>query len=255
MTMIKIYLKVPAIFLASLFVLATAAWYVKLRARQFGRREISAGLNSTQAPLCKNNIDIRINIARLASNSPDTRQAVGTLLLLGEDPECRKEIIRELLRAMNEQNPNVETDRSSYFLWSNGAAILGDLKAVEALDLLIEHLDLNDGFFSASMAHQPLVLGLEKMGIVAVPKLGIALQHHMSRDIRLSAALCLADIGGTEAMDALKKALDTETDQCVRRFITLSLPRPAGGLTTKERLASDDGEVLRQRLLAFRCGN
>ena len=64
---------------------------------------------------------------------------------------------------MNKPELNFVTDRSSYFLWRNGTAILGDLKAVESLDLLIEHLDASDGFFSASMVHQPAVLGIEKL--------------------------------------------------------------------------------------------
>jgi len=90
---------------------------------------------------------------------------------------------------------------------------------------LIKHLDKNDGFFSASMVHQPAVLGIEKMGSLAVPKLRNALQYP-KREIRLATALCLADIGGAEALAALKDALNTETDQCVRRFITLLLPTP-----------------------------
>jgi HEAT repeat protein len=252
--MTKIHRRVLALSLASLFVLATVAWCVTLRARQSGKQETTGGVNSTQASLCKNNIDIRINVERLASSAPEANQAVDRLLSLGKDsPECRKETISELLRAMNKLDLDFETDRPSYLLWSNGAAILGDLKAVEALDLLIEHLNLNDGVFSASMAHQPAVLGIEKIGVAAVPKLRIALQHNPSRDIRLSAALCLADIGGTQAIDALKEALGSETDQCVRRFITLSLPSPTDQVNPEPRPPT--GEVLRQRLLAFRCGN
>jgi len=155
---------------------------------------------------------------------------------------------------MNKQELNFMTDRASYFLWRNGAAILGDLKAVESLDLLIEHLDLNDGFFSASMVHQPAILGIERMGKLAVPKLRGALKHHPKREIRLATALCLADIGGTEAQAALKDALNTETDECVRRFITLSLPNPTE-VRSNPHLSTNEGEILRQRLLAFRCGN
>ena len=127
--------------------------------------------------------------------------------------------------------------------------------AVEALDLLIEHLDANDGFFSASMVHQPAVLGVKAMGVVAVPKLASALRQHPNRNIRLAAALCLADIGGPEATDALKQALSSESDQCVRRFISLSVDNPVDGKESKPRLSADDADVLWQRLLAFRCGN
>src|SRR6185369_4616813 len=119
--------------------------------------------------------------------------------MLGKgSPACRTETISQLIRAMDKPNLSFVMDRPSYFLWLNGAVILGDLKAVECLDLLIEHLDLNDGFFSASMVHQPAILGIEKMGTLAVPKLRVALEQHPRREIRLATALCLADIGGIE---------------------------------------------------------
>jgi len=148
---------------------------------------------------------------------------------------------------MNIPDLNFELNGPSYFLWRRGATILGKLQAIEALDFLIDHLDLNDGFFSASMVHQPAVHGVEAMGSVAVPKLSLAVQHHMNRNIRLAAALCLVDIGGQAAMEALRAALHSESDSCVRRFIELSLEKPGTGIEAPE--------LLRQRLMAFRCDN
>lgn len=252
----KIPPRVAAVFLVSMLALVIAAWQVTADSRYLRRYSNSIGENSTQAVLCKDNLDIRLNVERLASDVPDAKQAVERLLALGKgSPDCRNEAINQLLRAMNKQDLNFVADRSSYFLWRNGAAILGDLKAVESLDLLIEHLDLSDGFFSASMVHQPAILGIEKMGTLAVPKLRVALEHHPRREIRLATALCLADIGGTEAQAALKDALNTETNQCVRRFITLSLPNPTDEMRSNPHLSTNEGEILRQRLLAFRCGN
>ncbi|HKU76564.1 MAG TPA: HEAT repeat domain-containing protein [Pyrinomonadaceae bacterium] len=247
--------RVAAVFLVSLLALVTAAWHFTAESRRPRRSSPAVALNSTQAVLCKNNIDIQLNIERLASDEPEAKQARERLLALGKgSPECRTETISQLLRAMDKPNLSFVMDRPSYFLWLNGAVILGNLKAVESLDLLIEHLDLNDGFFSASMVHQPAVLGIEKMGGLAVPKLRNALENHPKREIRLATALCLADIGGSEAQAALKDALNTETDQCVRRFITLSLPNPTE-VRSNPRHSTNEGEILRQRLLAFRCGN
>ncbi|HEV8430589.1 MAG TPA: HEAT repeat domain-containing protein [Pyrinomonadaceae bacterium] len=193
-------------------------------------------------------------IHRLSSNRDEDKEAASNLLSLANDsPGCRDEIIKELVVAMN--RGLVEYNHSSFLLWSKGSAILGELKAVETLDLLIDNLNLSDGLFSASMAHQPVVLAVEKMGVLAVPKLATALKSHSNRDIRLAAALCLLDIGGSEALDALKSALSSETDQCVRCFITLSLPDPADGTKSKPRITAETGEKLMQRLLAFRCGN
>lgn len=246
--------RVAAVFLVSMLALITTAWHFTAESRRPGRSSLA--LNSTQAVLCKDNIEIQLNIERLASDEPEAKQARERLLALGKgSPDCRTKTISQLLRAMDKPNLSFVMDRPSYFLWLNGAVILGNLKAVESLDLLIEHLDENDGFFSASMVHQPAVLGIEEMGSLAVPKLRVALEHHPKREIRLATALCLADIGGPEALAALKDALNTETDQCVRRFITLSLPTPTEEGKSDPRLSENVGEVLRQRLLAFRCGN
>jgi HEAT repeat protein len=193
-------------------------------------------------------------IHQLSSYGNEAYEAASKLVASANDsPECRDEIINELVQEM--KKGLVEYNQSSFMLWKKGSAVLGELKAVETLDLLIDNLNLSDGLFSASMVHQPVVLAVEKMGVLAVPKLATALKSHSNRDIRLAAALCLLDIGGSEALDALKSALSSETDQCVRRFITLSLPDPADGTKSKPRITAETGEKLMQRLLAFRCGN
>jgi hypothetical protein len=187
--------------------------------------------------------NISIAIEKLSQDTIEGTDAAKRLMSLAKtSPECREKIIQELLLMMNKPRLNFEADRASFFLWSKGASILGHLKATEALDVLIDHLNSNDGFFSASMAHHPAVRGVITMGVIAVPKLSDALRHNGNRDIRLAAALCLKEIGGQGATDALKLALKSESDQCVRRFIEPSFQYPTG-------------EVLQERLLAFRCGN
>jgi len=191
-------------------------------------------------------------IHKLSSDTPEAFQAASKVLdLANESAACRDAVINELVAALDKAD--LQNDSSAFHLWARGSAILGELKAVEALDLLINHLDLNDGFFSASMTHQPVVLAVERMGALAVPKLGYALKSNTNRDIRLAAALCLADIDGSEARHALSAALDSEKDPCVRRFIMLSLPDDTAA--SNQRVTPNDGEILRQRILAFRCGN
>jgi hypothetical protein len=92
------------------------------------------------------------------------------------------------------------------------------------------------------MSHQPAIGGITAMGNAAVPKLAEALKLNPRREIRLNAALCLNEIGGHEATEALKQAFPNESDQCVRRFIELLL-------------APATVDILQQRLLAYRCGN
>jgi hypothetical protein len=216
---------------------------------------VSAADPTIVAP-CSPQLDVNVAIPQLASEDWAEAQKTRNALreYSKESPRCRHEIIEALTKAMTKPNLNFVTDQFTYRLWLLGSMLLGDLKAVEAIDLLIDHLDLNDGSFSSSMVHQPAILGVTGMGVVAVPKLGIALQQSPNRNVRLAAAFCLVDIGGQKAMDALKQALRSESDQCVRRFISLST-NSSGRLNSKPLSSANDGDILRQRLLAFKCNN
>jgi HEAT repeat protein len=214
------------------------------------------------AAACSPQLDINVAIRQLASEDWAEAQKTRNVLreYSKESPGCRNEIIEALTNAMTKPNLNFVTDQFTYRLWLHGSMLLGDLKAVEAIDLLIDHLDLNDGFFSSSMVHQPAILGVTGMGVVAVPKLGIALQQSANRNVRLAAAFCLADIGGQEAMGALKQALGSESDTCVSRFIRISIEISNNELKSKARPSKQSDtdaqiDLRRQLLMAFRCDN
>lgn len=211
---------------------------------------------------CGAEISVPDALGGLASNEELMRQQTKKTLVAysRKSPSCRLTIVHALIEAMDKPNLNFLLDHSSFLLWTEGSLLLGELKAEEAIDLLIEHLDLNDGLFSASMSHQPAVLGLTKMGAVAIPKLSIALRSHQNRNIRLAAALCLLGIGGPSAMEALKGALKSQSDECVRRVIGLSLEIFGKGSVNNARSSKQsdiDTEInlRRQLLLAFRCNN
>jgi hypothetical protein len=214
----------------------------------------------TPKSICETEIDLNYSINKLSSEvSAGTAEVTKTLAEHSrQSPECRMQVITALIRAMDKNELNFLTDRGSFFLWSNGSKLLGELKAVEALDLLIQHLDLNDGEFSASMNHQPAVKGVVLMGSLAVPKLSLALKVSKNRNIRLAAALCLLQIDGSEALSALTEALSSESDSCVINFIQISLM-----ILGKEHNAKKEGssqndiealiELRRRSVLAFRC--
>ncbi len=225
-------------------------------------RESDSNQGTRYAAACSSEIDLTTAIKNLSAG--DWAQADQTRRSLLDYSKrslrCRKEIIEALTQAMKKPNLNFVSDQSSYFLWLHGSPVLGDLKAVEALDLLIDHLDMNDGLFSASMVHQPAVLGVEAMGVVAVPKLRVALQHNANRNIRLAAALCLMDIGGRDAMNALKQALGSESDSCVNRFIRISIEIANNELKSKTRPSTQSYtdkqiDLRRQLLMALKCDN
>jgi hypothetical protein len=195
---------------------------------------------------------VRSHIQKLSSDATERRQEAAIKLLdLGkESAGCRDVVINEVMSALSKAD--LDNDDSAFHLWATGSGILGRLKAVEALDLLIAHLDLTDGLFSASLAHEPVVLAMEKMGEVAVPKLAVALKTNPKTRIRLAAALCLSLTGGSEAVEALNSALVSEPEACVRRLVSLLLREPEKHDSNRP-FTTADGELFRQRLQAYAC--
>ena len=211
---------------------------------------------------CSGQIDPNAAIKILsAGNWTEAEQTRKQLLdYANSSVDRRNETVQALIRSMTKPNLNFISDKSSYFLWLHGSIVLGELKAVEALDLLIDHLDLNDGSFSASMAHQPAILGITAMGVVAVPKLKVALQHNANRNIRLAAALCLNEIDGQDAMKALSQSLASESDPCVSRFIQIAIEisnsKVNANVSPAKQSESDKRvKLIQELLMAFKCDN
>jgi HEAT repeat protein len=124
---------------------------------------------------------------------------------------------------MDKSDLDFQRNRSDYYLWRYGAAILGDLRASEAIDLLIRQLESNDGLWSSTMVHQPALNGLIRMGPAAIPKLSTILVESHDQHTRRDAVYCIASIGGLQALTALKKASPSQSDDCVRHFIEASI--------------------------------
>ena len=131
---------------------------------------------------------------------------------------CRQRVIRALMNAMDQ--PGTELER--YPLWDNGARVLAELRAVEALDLLITNLGFTDDF-SISMSHYPSVSAVIDIGLPALSKLEIVLNQNPNPNMRKLAAFCVAKIGGPRARSMLKKASSRESNECVNRFLRISL--------------------------------
>ena len=175
-----------------------------------------------------------------------------------ESAACRTAVIRTLMDRMDQPGLDLESDTPSYLIWREGATLLGELKASEALDLLISHLHLNDGYHSSSQVHQPAIPGVLALGDIAIPKLEIALRENANPRLRLAAAYCLTSIGGRAAMKALAEARKTESDGCVSRFINVSLgtfvhKSKAGQMLFDTAAPKADIQKRTQWLAAFEC--
>ena len=136
-------------------------------------------------------------------------------------PECRTQVVQALMKAMD-QASNTTDQIENYFMWENGASLLVELKATEALDLLIANIDLTDGFES-SLNDFPAFVAILKIGKPAFPKLEIVLRNDSVPYRRKFAAFAIAYIGGSQAKRILTRALPGETDPCVEKLLRLSV--------------------------------
>lgn len=123
---------------------------------------------------------------------PDVRRVSQSLLTKARTSrECRSQLVQTMSIAM-EQATNTTNHPENYFLWQNGAGLLADLKATEALDLLIANIDLDDNL-SIKLSRCPALVAIREIGVPAIPKLQIALTHDPVPPRRRFAALAIAD--------------------------------------------------------------
>jgi len=158
---------------------------------------------------------------------------------------CRQQIIASVMKAMDKPHLDISRDQASDDLWREGARLLGDLKAAEALDLLLSHITMNDHEWSVTMVHQPAIEGIIRMGPIAIPKLTVMVQKNTDREVRQDAVYCLAWIGGASARRVLEQVFPIESDPCVKHFIRVSI----NTMDKSGRLRNDQG----QWLSAFLC--
>ena len=174
--------------------------------------------------------ELSLLIEHLSSHDNDVRRAALEEIksLSHQSDENRTEVINELMRILDSPDFSSKLynpDEATSYLWVSATEIQSDIKAAEAIDLLIEHINLISvgiGYASDNYRHIPAMRALWRMGEIPVPKLSDALQNSEPR-VRSSAAICLGNLGGQAARDALANALNAETDNEVRREIKTSI--------------------------------
>jgi hypothetical protein len=185
----------------------------------------SAGMQMRPVTRCIQDRELSERLATLKLQGGTEVAKVNESLLskARTSPECRTEIVQALVRAIK-QASNTTNLNEKFFLWQSGAGLLADLKATEALDLLIANIDFTGGWSaSLSQYHFPALAAVLKIGSPAIPKLQGVLRNDAEPHRRKFAAFCIAYIGGSEAQKVLSGALSGETDPCVKRFLQLSL--------------------------------
>ena len=153
----------------------------------------------------------------------DQKKAMANLKTdAGRSMICRKRVISSVMSAMDQPNLDLTGGTPQFFLWYYGTRLLGELKATEALDLLIANFDRHDGT-GFPFNHYPALIGVIDMGEIALPRLQTALRENPNRFTRRLTVFCIALIGGPSAHQILMLALERETDPCVVSCIQASI--------------------------------
>ena len=190
--------------------------------------------------LATTEIDKRLLVFKKKLAGEELYQAKRSLLAAARRSQaCRQRVIRALTSAMAQLNDH-SASSEAYPLWHNGARLLADLHAVEALDLLTANLGFTDDF-TISLTHYPAMNAVITIGQAAIPKLELVLTKHSDPGIRKLAAFCIADIGGSRAKSVLAKALPNQKDKCLINFLRVSLKMFANK-TRPNHIPSDNGE-------------
>jgi hypothetical protein len=206
------------------FVIAVASIITNVIGRQPPefRQVMPANVPFEQA--CLPDSKISTAVGSLSFGSYEDQQEAVTFLKTSAERStaCRKQVIESLSTAMDQPDLDLTGGRPQFYLWLYGARILGELKAVEALDLLIANFHLHDGS-GFPLNHYPALGGVIIMGEVALPKLRVVLRDNPNRYTRRHAVFCIALIGGRSAEEILKRALVRESDACTTSCIRATL--------------------------------
>jgi hypothetical protein len=185
------------------------------------------GGGATVDHLQKEGDDISSLEQSLWSKEPTVRTHGQTELisLAKSSPDLRSRIIQDLMKSVESED---ELDGhhfvlvNTFLFWRSATIIFADIKAVEAIDVMIKCIDSSNGL-SGNMGEPPSAYALVRMGTITIPKLSQALHNEPNSANRVRIVLSLSRIGGPEATAALRKGLRTETDKGVRYYINRAL--------------------------------
>ncbi|MEZ5426405.1 MAG: hypothetical protein R2747_09080 [Pyrinomonadaceae bacterium] len=141
-----------------------------------------------------------------------------------KSPELREAVIIELTHCFSVQN---RRNPDEYRLWTGVALTLGKLRAEEAIEILANCIDCNNGLFSFHLETFPSAYALFEIGKPAIPKLieVIKTEPVKGRPNRLLAVLVLFRIGGKDVKGFFKRQLKDEKDKQIARAIKLGLDK------------------------------
>jgi hypothetical protein len=201
----------------------------------FSQRYLGSESRAGQTPLAshqslllydkeqKEQTDLVILLEKLSDRNEDVREGSRKRIVeLGQQSKGNRQIvIAELLKRVEAPDFRYQTTTlPGSLFWVEVSKIFSALKAVEAIDFLIDCLNCAavHQYASNSYRHRPAVGALIVLGQPAVPKLVKTLSHPDPR-LRFYAVVCLGSIQGDAAREALINALPNEPDLNVQAEI------------------------------------
>ena len=147
----------------------------------------------------------------------DSERSAAKVILVEQSNKsvtARATLIKALLPSIKGPNRSVEFMRNPdlYEQWRPVVELLGTIRAVEAIDDLIECLDCNTGLFSLSPDTFPATRAIIQIGDQAIPALSRAIEDKPRLE-RYLAAVALTEIGGEKALVIVEKAARREKDK------------------------------------------
>lgn len=191
----------------------------------------------TTAPSIQTQQDVHDSLLRIANQTSGSRsEVVEALLQVLEDPQAR------------EESPIA-------YRWTIAVDVLGELKAVEAIDILIKNLDrTGQPGVCISLSYHPVARALAKIGEPAVPQLIEVLSSSSDEDIRSQAEVAIVNVG-EPAIPEMQEVL-YQGDARTRGRAALVLAWIGGkdtGTLIKDAMAREkDPEVLKKLKDALR---
>jgi len=137
----------------------------------------------------------------------------------------RQLIIRELLKSVGKQQEldgNHRVLKNSFLYWKSATNIFAELNALEAVDVLIRCVHCSNGW-EGNMGEPPASYALVRLGKPILQRLFEALKVESDAYKRMKIVLCIARIGGPEAIVDLEQALRSERNKDVRKIIKFNL--------------------------------
>lgn len=108
-------------------------------------------------PPCLTKVEIDKAVISLSRQYDEAQLAQRLLRQSSEvSTECRRRVVATVMKAMGTPDLDISRNQADANLWREGAVLLGDLQATQSLDLLLSHITMTDGEWSATTTHQPV---------------------------------------------------------------------------------------------------